>query len=370
LDETLLDKIYETVLFPDAWDEVLRELSDGLGAEGGALIWQDIYTNAAEGIFGRTDPEAIALFSGYFATRNPLRQSPAEVRRRIAAWRPRIILDEDCLPKDAFLKTEFYNDFFRRFDYHSSLAIGLELDGRHGGTLDLLKSRRAGAFTTEQLALAREAQPHLRRAFRAGRDVARAKAGLGASATNAFDASPIGVLVLTAERRVLYANPAADALARSGVAIRLINGVFDLADAAAAVRLEALVRLAADRDEERRAGGVMAAPASGDRLPVSIAVTPLRVERHPLFTEPAAFVTVSDPARDIALSPDRFREVFGLTEMEVKVATGLFGGESSREVAGRLGISVNTVRNHLARILEKTQSSSQAELSRRLMSLS
>ena len=120
MDEALLDTIYETVLHPQLWDDVLRRLADGISAEGGAMVWQDLYTNATSAIFGRTDPEAVKLFSGYFATRNPLRPSVDKVRRKIESWKPGVILDQDQMAKDEFEKTEFYNDFFRRFDYHSS----------------------------------------------------------------------------------------------------------------------------------------------------------------------------------------------------------------------------------------------------------
>jgi hypothetical protein len=341
VDAALLDTIYETVLHPELWDDVLLGLADGLGAEGGALIWQDIFTNAAGGVFGRTDPEAIELFSGYFATRNPLRPSEAEVRRSIKSWTPKIILDEERMAKDDFAKTEFYNDFFRRFDFHSSAAIGLELDGRNAGTLDLMKSRRSGEFSKADLDFLRESQPHLCRAFKAGRKVASARDGLGSSTATAFDDWTCGVLVLSPDCRVLYSNAAADAFVRTGAAIRLVNGVLHAVDADAAPRLEALVRRAADKDEERRSGGYLAAPAARDRLPLSLSITPLRGDRHPLFSQPAVFVTVIDPARDLALSPQKLREVFGLTATEVKVAIGLFGGQPTGEVADQLGISVN-----------------------------
>jgi DNA-binding CsgD family transcriptional regulator len=369
VDAALLDTIYESVLHPELWDDVLLGMAEGVGAEGGALVWQDIFTNAAGGVFARTDPEAIDLFSGYFATRNPLRPRAAEVREAVKSWTPRIILDENRMAKSDFVKTEFYNDFFRRFDFHSSAAVGLEVDGRNAGTLDLLKSRRAGEFSKADLDFLREAQPHLCRAFKAGRRVASAKGGLGSSAANAFDDWTCGVLVLSGECRVLYSNAAAESFVTTGSAIRIINGVLHAVDAHAAPRLEALVRLAADRDEERRSGGYLAAPSARDRLPLSLSITPLRGERHPLFSQAAVFVTVIDPARDLALSPQKLREVFGLTATEVKVAIGLFGGQPTGDVADQLGISVNTVRNHLAHILEKTHSSGQAELSRRLMTL-
>lgn len=369
MDGDLLDRIYESVLEPDVWDEVLRRLADELGAEGGALIWQNIYSNDAEGIFARTDPEAVALFAGHFATRNPLRPTAAEVRQRIKAWKPRIVLDEERLPKAEFVKTEFYNDFFRRFDFHSSAAIGLELDGDHAGTLDFLKSRRAGEFNSENLELIRECQPHLSRAFKLCRNLGTTHVAAGSSFAKAFDDWVQGVLVLTANRRVLYCNAAGDALARVGTATRIVNERLSLVDNVADERFEVRLRMAFDPDQSRRMAGFVAAPRADDGLALSVSVTPLRAERHQMFSQPGVLVTVTDPARELVLSPQKLRDVFGLTATEIKVAIGLFGGRPSGAVADELGISVNTVRNHLARILDKTHSSGQAELSRKLMSL-
>ncbi len=369
VDEALLDNIYGTVVRPELWDDVLHHLADALRAEGGALLWQDIFTNEARGMFARTDPEAVELFVGYFATRNPLRRPEPEIRRGLKAWKPRIILDEDRMPKDEFLKTEFYNDFFRRFDFHSSVAIGLEVDGRNAGTLDMMKSRRAGGFSETDLDFVREVQPHLIRAFKAGREAASAKSGLASPVAQAFDDWACGVLVVSADRRVHSMNKVADSFARTGAGLRIVNGVLGAVNSGVAERLDALVRQAADKDGTRRSGGFLAVPVSEDQLPLSLSITPLRGAEHPLFDQPGVLVIVTDPSRALALSPDRLREVFGLTAAEIKVAMGLFGGRSTPDVAEDLGISVNTVRNHLAHILEKTRSSGQAELSRKLMTL-
>jgi len=57
-------------------------------------------------------------------------------------------------------------------------------------------------------------------------------------------------------------------------------------------------------------------------------------------------------ARERALS-DLARD-FELTRAEVEVLGVLAGGHTNREIAGKLCVSVETVRTHVARILHKT----------------
>jgi len=63
----------------------------------------------------------------------------------------------------------------------------------------------------------------------------------------------------------------------------------------------------------------------------------------------------------------RLRELFGLTAAETKVALGLLTGSGPREIAEEIGVSFNTVRTHLARVLAKTGTRRQGELIRVLM---
>ncbi len=53
---------------------------------------------------------------------------------------------------------------------------------------------------------------------------------------------------------------------------------------------------------------------------------------------------------------------FGLTPREVEIVKAVAGGDSNRDIAGRLEISLQTVKHHLTSIFDKTGTSSRLEL--------
>lgn len=53
---------------------------------------------------------------------------------------------------------------------------------------------------------------------------------------------------------------------------------------------------------------------------------------------------------------------FGLTPREIEIIDAIAAGESNREIAGRLSISLQTVKHHLTSIFDKTGTSTRLEL--------
>lgn len=112
----------------------------------------------------------------------------------------------------------------------------------------------------------------------------------------------------------------------------------------------------------------MALPTPARRLPLSITVTPMCGERASVYGGQArAMVTVTDLEAELTVPEERLRDLFGLSRAEGRVAVAFAKGHSPKEAAALLGLSFFTVRGHLVRIFEKTQTNRQAELVRLLM---
>jgi DNA-binding CsgD family transcriptional regulator len=77
---------------------------------------------------------------------------------------------------------------------------------------------------------------------------------------------------------------------------------------------------------------------------------------------------LSDP--DFGLpGHDSLRTIFGLTDREASLARMIAGGWSLKQAAARDGIAHNTARVHLAKIMAKTGTHSQAALAALLRGL-
>jgi DNA-binding CsgD family transcriptional regulator/PAS domain-containing protein len=349
----LLDLVYDAALSPALWTTVVERLAERVGGCGGMLVDQNIQSGLGEALVVGHDPSVLATYFGYYASRNVLLRTP-DARAFMHDWRPQILVDEDWLPKPDLVRSEYYHDFLRPMDVHSVLMIRLVARDLNAVNLNIGRSERAGPFSDGDLEFAAAVHPHLIRAFRLGRRIA-ADRTLDAGAAEFLDRSPHAVFLLGLDGRVRRANPAGERLAAAGKGLSLIGGRLASPRAETGQRLAALIRQAASPDGERRCGGSMLIETAEHRPPLSVIVAPMRSERLAMLpSEPSIIVCVTDPGTGADASEQRLRDAFGLTTAEIRVALALAEGASPREAAGRLGISVNTVRTHQARVYDKT----------------
>jgi DNA-binding CsgD family transcriptional regulator len=77
---------------------------------------------------------------------------------------------------------------------------------------------------------------------------------------------------------------------------------------------------------------------------------------------PYVSVFIADPVRPALSSREDLMAIFGFTAREAELALLLAQGETLANAAGRMRISRNTARTHLAGAMHKTGSPSQAAL--------
>ena len=204
------------------WLSMLNHL-DGSGGDGGVVA--------------RIDPSEMGRYVDYYADRNPLFHVD-DTQRYLAAWAPRILTDEDWMPKADLICTEYYNDFLKPQDIHSCVMVRLARRGTETAAINITRSARADRPSTGGRSWSARAAPHrsaprpgqaaqerhgrrsrrrrlprlyLIRAFDLGQKLAQNRA-LSSGFAAVFDGSAHGLFLLDADGRVRQMNRAADGL--------------------------------------------------------------------------------------------------------------------------------------------------------------
>lgn len=362
----LLDRIYGAAVDPAEWPAVLSRLEDLTDSHSAVMVRQNEESGRGEGIRARPNPDATRLYYGYYATKNVFLRAD-DARRAVRSYRPGVLTDEQKLPRDALVRSEYYNDFMRLFDVHAVLMFRLAVEGLDTVVVNLHRSRRRGGYGGPDVQFANAVFPHLSRAYDVGRKVAAARMltdGLSA----AQDRSPHGLFVVDEGSRLLHANAAGQALLAQRRALRLLAGRLTAATAERARQLECLVRKAASIDAAVRSSGAMALPSPDHGAALQVTVIPAGGEaRSILAASRSAIVCVTDPDAGLSLCEQTLRDLFGLTPAEIRIAVAVVGGATLREMADRFGVSLNTIQIHLGRVFDKTGAHRQTDLVRLLM---
>ncbi|MBI1197090.1 MAG: hypothetical protein GC203_04430 [Phenylobacterium sp.] len=362
----VLDLAYGAAVDPELWPGFLEAFADAMGGASAALVWQDQRSRRGQGLAARLDPGVLPTYFGAFATRHPSQRWQNSPRDRVRHFVPHIVADDDAMPKAELVRTPFYNEFMRPFGLHSVLRLGLTAHGDDAAFLMVSRTAQKDRFGEPALGLARRLHQHVIRAFDLGQKVvAQQPRRLAGEAGLA--ASPHALFVVEADGRVLYANPAAEALMTARIGVGVVGGRLSAASSRATQQLHGLIARAGAATPWERRGGAMTLISLARRLPIPVSVAPLRAEASVAIRQaPTVLVCVNDLETPRRLSEERLRDIFGLSPAEARVAAALFEGDTPREAAERLGISFYTVRGHLVRIFEKTGVSRQAELTKLL----
>ena len=157
----------------------------------------------------------------------------------------------------------------------------------------------------------------------------------------------------------------------AGKGLRIQRGMLLAVGAVNTAHLHALIRQAASAEPTLRTGGSISLLTNGNGPPLSVSVMPVRAPILPVFVhEPCVLVCANDVESSPVLPERRLRELFALSAAEARVAAAVLRGETPREAAARLGVSVHTVNNQLASIFQKTGVNRQSALVRMMSRLS
>ena len=235
-------------------------------------------------------------------------------------------------------------------------------------SIAIATSARRGRFdTAEHVTLLRHLAPHLQQTLHVQRllgDASQQDLALAA----AGESLKHGVIAVTTDGRMAYANPKAEAILRLQDGLRFAAG-----------RLHASIP-SEDRELHHGLGlALTAEPRTGYTMRCSrrsgsrgyiVHVSPLGAPAAASIPiDPLALIVIVDPEQELTLSVADVRRLFGLTASEAQVALMVIDSHGLKAIAEQLSVTLATVKSHLNAVFQKTGTHRQSELIRLFLSL-
>jgi DNA-binding CsgD family transcriptional regulator len=364
LDEysQLVSSIYDAALDFKRWPIVLERLTDAI--EGSTALFRNANLVNTEGVWASVhiDQTFQQLYIERYNEQDPLWER--------AGVRPveSCVSDRELIPKEELVRTEFYNDFLLPQDIHTVLRTYVLAEEDWEAVISVGRSPRRGEWEREHLDLLRSLAPHLHRAAQLNLRLDGARLNEESSA-EVLNNLACGVIIVTRDSKVLFANRAADAVIAAADGISVDAGGLRVAERQQGLALRKLIGAAAiSGAEPTAAGGMLSLSRPSGQRPLAVLVAPLpRRAEWFVNREPRAIVFVVDPERAPIVPEKYLQDLYNLTPAEAAVAVRILRGEGLQAVADSLRITLATVCTHRQRVFEKVGARRQAELIRLIL---
>jgi DNA-binding CsgD family transcriptional regulator len=361
----MIAAIYDAGLDPTRWDEVIGKIAGRTNSVSGSLAIRRADTIELAALHNM-DPSYAEAYAKNWYKRNPLDTfkdsiAPGELRTYT-----------EITQTDRFKASAYFNEFCRPQGWSDGLVACLGRGHSSSGFFGLVRSPERIWVEPADWRLLETLVPHLQRAVEVNRLLLRSTA-ITDSLGRAFEAAGFGILLVTEDCRILFANTKAEDFLRRRVGLQSSLGRLTARDRRIHERLQALVRRRSKSAQSGCDGGTLELCREGEDRPLVAHVIPL----SPVCTlaiidleRPAAAVFLVDPTADLFARVRRFASRFGLTGAETRVLAEIISGSRIPAAAEKLKVTEGTLRTHAKRILSKTGSTRQAELVRRFFETS
>ena len=347
---------YEGVLEPARWNDLLRELAEGLGGHLGLLDVSRPGGGSVVASFGFPDESLRAWEERHAA--NPWASAARKLRPGEAVCGSALVDPREMR------KSSYYDEIMRPLEFEETLGAVVYRSEEVQSHLSV--GRRDFFAASEQRQFATVAF-HLRQAVRMyGR--LRASELRAAVLAGAADLLPVGLGVLDRTGRLVHANQQLAQMLREGDALRDRGGRLGCVSPRAERQLVQLVAAAGARSGSLAGGGLLSVERGPARPGLHVLVAPISGNRAAILPElgdtgePAVFVLVSDPERSPRDTRHLLRALYSLTSAESQLVAALLEGGSLADYAERAGVTLGTARVRLKRVFEKTGTHRQGEL--------
>jgi DNA-binding CsgD family transcriptional regulator len=375
----LLQKIYDGAMHPEVWPDVISQLADWFAARG-AMLYTPLH-GQREGGFFFTHGYEEGVMDLYRAKYQPHDVWVQTGVSRGLGWEGNILTDTDLVPEEEYRTSLFYREFASHVDVFRTIT-GIIFDGQTLPALPTIcafhRGERQPAYKQDERTRFGLLLPHLSRSFGMMYRLREADLRIAAS-LSALDRLSTGVLLIAPPGEVVFANRAATVLLEQEDGLRLqpLHGRSArrllAAQAGTQSLLDEAIRQTMTNDileipHFSRSIHVRR-PSGRSDYAIQLSMLTEKNEFGQGIATPRAIAFLADPSASVAPAQGPLIELYRLTPAEVRLAIALGNGDGLQEVAGQLGISLNTAKTQLQSIYGKTGTDSRAKLTKLLFAL-
>ena len=350
--------MYEAALDQSLWVSVLEEICRASGSIGAHIVPLD--NRFSPGV--PATPSVMEAMDAYFREgwdKRDLRFSFAPV-----AAAKGITVEHDHFTDAEMERLPYYKDFLGKYGFRYSAMIAFRYQ-QNLLSLGLQRGVKDEPFDSEDEKILVRMQSHLTSAMQVMHGIEKRHVD---GMIDAFDRMATACIFFDGAGKVVAVNGRASRL--FGPDVDVANGEFVVRRAAAAVAVRKHLRKVLD-------GGLFVDPeASAPVLIERPQARPLvlRAQRLPggafdIFSTAKAVALLVDLDDRRQASADLLRQMFALTQQEIRMAEYLAKGLGAKDIAGRLHLNYETVRTHVKNVMRKTGTTQQSEVASLLSAL-
>ncbi|SRR5579871_1472048 len=355
----LVGMIYDAVLRPSLWNDVMERATVFVGGVGASLFRQDVVRKVGNSYHSYgIEPYFEQLYFTKYIHHNPI------VGTLLRLEVGRVTSSSEIIPPATFFETRFYKEWAKPQGLIDNVFCILERSATSEASFVVFRHERHGLTDARAFALFNAIVPHIRRAVLIG-NVVQHKTTEAQGFSDLLDGIKAGVFVLGPSGNIRYSNRAGSEIIQAGDYLRVVGGTLNARQPEANQLLQDAIRSSGDGDTAISSKSVAIPLIAADGTRHLANLLPLS-RRRAAGIDPAATVAVfvQKAAVELPNPPEVIAGAYQLTKTELRVLLALMQFGGGPEIADALGVSIGTVKTHLRNLFRKTGTERQTDLVR------
>jgi DNA-binding CsgD family transcriptional regulator/PAS domain-containing protein len=340
---------YDAALGKVSWEEPLRLAADAMNAHNAVFSVRDPVTRKAHFSFGNfgTDPTFTQSFAQTYATLSPF------VIATAISPEGKAVNPINLIGREDYERGRFYKEWSAPQRYHDYVGSILLRQPNAIYTIAFGRTTERPLFSKTDMETLEFMTPHVTRALQFSERLNTFETER-AELLSTLDSLATPIFLLDRNLRIRQINTAGLALIDSEQGVTNRNGTLSFTDSVVEQEFRS------QRTIETGHAVVLQEKLKGG-LQVQMLARNIEGPSHAANDE-RILVVIDRPTPSMAPVAENICERFGISIAELRVLLLLVDGKTTEIIAADLGLAKNTVKTHIAHLLQKTGTHSQIEL--------